>query len=771
MSKPNWNKKSSSIEKGMEVKPFDSVSNPYNFEGHLTVDWQKQIEEEASSIVFKQIRTINAQERRDNPLLPADALVDVKMSLWECTKVEAYTKPGLIQVNFQPSVASGTGGINLRSGGSSSVDNGSIALAGSSNEYRIFEDRKRNFNIQEERKDEAIKVFTELLKKTMLPATFVAWNKRFIESNPVNTHSVFSIWESVKMIREPKLLEVIDQKIRAFHRHENHLITMEAWVDNEKSKFREFYSLTEHEIEQSVVLRRMQLMSIWKEIRQPFTHIFSSDVNRGIEEFLKKDSYAAISKEVSVENLQTALNLLVQTVQRISTESLSMNPIVVSGTQPVNHKDTSKGVLRNVTFGEDEGIRLSDGVTSTKLLKEFSDHFANATGEAKAIAYNALRKGKAEKGASDLSKNMRRGITELGKQQSSNNKEAVVSTQPGNNISGGGRYGGRGRGGRDTSRGPSRGGRGDTARGGRDLNRGGRSGNFKPNAQADYQEETDEIDTSEVTCVTVCKAMKPCGNVTCDECLKRALSDKAKAAVINEDEEPSKKRNRWNKLVTWTPVLGALNRVNHQDIHVKKSEVDPEKEFHLLLDSGSEQTAVREKDIDHLDDVKFFDARNKPHFVATSASGHTLPILGKASISPALRDCYVMGNELVDNLLSCDEFSEDSFITLVPRSLGLDWRAYIYTVDGRVIAVADERLRVYPAFNDAMIVGIPNIIPPVISNRDEEEFGPSGEAFWKTAGLQCKSLKRVVQGTSSFTANKRPTQFRAEAHCWQDDNI
>jgi len=349
MSKPNWNKKSSSIEKGMEVKPFDSVSNPYNFEGHLTVDWQKQIEEEASSIVFKQIRTINAQERRDNPLLPADALVDVKMSLWECTKVEAYTKPGLIQVNFQPSVASGTGGINLRSGGSSSVDNGSIALAGSSNEYRIFEDRKRNFNIQEERKDEAIKVFTELLKKTMLPATFVAWNKRFIESNPVNTHSVFSIWESVKMIREPKLLEVIDQKIRAFHRHENHLITMEAWVDNEKSKFREFYSLTEHEIEQSVVLRRMQLMSIWKEIRQPFTHIFSSDVNRGIEEFLKKDSYAAISKEVSVENLQTALNLLVQTVQRLSTESLSMNPIVVSGTQPANQKDTSKGVLRNVT--------------------------------------------------------------------------------------------------------------------------------------------------------------------------------------------------------------------------------------------------------------------------------------------------------------------------------------------------------------------------------------------------------------------------------------
>ncbi len=107
-----------------------------------------------------------------------------------------------------------------------------------------------------------------------------------------------------------------------------------------------------------------------------------------------------------------------------------------------------------------------------------------------------------------------------------------------------------------------------------------------------------------------------------------------------------------------------------------------------------------------------------------------------------------MGDELVDNLLSCEEFKANAYITLVPQSAGLDWRAYIFTEEGRIIAVADDRLRIYPAFNDAMIVGIPNVVPPVICNRNSELFGGSGDQFWETARKQQRELSISIQRVS-----------------------
>jgi len=95
-----------------------------------------------------------------------------------------------------------------------------------------------------------------------------------------------------------------------------------------------------------------------------------------------------------------------------------------------------------------------------------------------------------------------------------------------------------------------------------------------------------------------------------------------------------------------------------------------------------------------------------------------------------------MGNELTTNLLSCEDFKHDCYIILAPLSANLDWRAYICTDQGRVLAVADEELRIFPESNDALIQGIPDIVLPVIENREAAKFGTSGPAFWKTAVKQ-----------------------------------
>ena len=67
------NLKNPQAKKATSVKgtliPFDAATNPYNFEGHLTVDWHRQIEYEAKAIKFKQFRKATMQEIQDNPFL------------------------------------------------------------------------------------------------------------------------------------------------------------------------------------------------------------------------------------------------------------------------------------------------------------------------------------------------------------------------------------------------------------------------------------------------------------------------------------------------------------------------------------------------------------------------------------------------------------------------------------------------------------------------------------------------------------------------------
>ena len=343
-------------------------------------------------------------------------------------------------------------------------------------------------------------------------------------------------------------------------------------------------------------------------------------------------------------------------------------------------------------------------MTNPNTLSSFAKHFALATGEAKLMAFNVLKKGKAKEQDSGESRDLVRAMN-AAKQRTSQQPESIgpKSTKE---YQGG--NGGRGRGGRGDGRGRGRG-------RGRDQP----TTDAPSTIAATKREVVDEDEYANgYTCTTTCKPNAPCRSVECTDCLHQAVSSKVKPDGNSENKRARYEDKRHNA-ITWTPVLGVFNRVasagDARKVKVANTVeegADPSEQFQLLLDSGSEHTAVRLEDREHLDSIIMYNARNKAPFVATSATGHELSVKGTGSISPAFRECYVMGDELTDNLLSCDEFKSDMYVTLVPVSAGLDWRAYIFTEEGRIVAVADDRLRVYPAFNDAMIVGIPNVVPP-----------------------------------------------------------
>ena len=707
---------------------FDSALNPFNFEGMTIIDWRKQIESESKAITFTQMRQVTIQEVNDNPLLRAGMIVDVPITLWDCTQTESLTKPGLVQVNFVPNANANVGGRSgsTRSSADVATPASSLLEGSASLEYKLFEDNKKNGMLQETRKREGVDTFVSLIKKTMLPATFAAWQKRFIETHQPPQRSVFSVWNSLSSVRDPKLLEVLDQRLMALHRQEEHIITMSAWVDETKKKWRSFNDLSDGDTtglgEAAQKLRKMELLYVWSQIQSP-SHSFAAEVQLGMEELLKRDSYSALTGVTSVANLESALTALVDCVQRHSTKNQAVHPIATA-------KSNKAGVpLRSLGFADKTAIEVTlvdDATSNTLLLDTFANYYHHASGEAKATAFFVLKDGKAKPGDNkDMGKYTSRSkLSKPAVNNASNNSESAHAKEGGERRGGGGK------------------------------------GSGKPTTAPNNQQQAlvpavkgalpDTVITEDsyagITCTTTCQYNPACGKTDCAPCLEKAMSGKPTGN--------SKKRKfggGQNKVVVWTPVLNVFNHVTtgkatKPSTSSASCSIDPNDVFSMVLDSGSEQSAVRKSDVHYLNpnSTVMYDVKSRAPFRATSATGHELKILGHASLGEAFRDCFVMGDDLIDNLLSCEEFKHDCYITLVPRSAALDWRAYVFSPDGRVIAVADDDLRVYPTYNDAMIVGIPNIVPPVIANRNMAEFGPSGEEFWLTAEKQRTALLRKL---------------------------
>ena len=728
-----------SAKKNGGFVPFHFQNNPFNWEERNLVDWFEQVELESKAIIFDHVRKVTPAEAATYHC-HVDTSISVPVTLWDCTINEGYTKPEPVLITYQAPVP-----VPRRS----AREDADTSALDSSMEFKKHIEHKKNVELQNTKKKEAVEKFLLIIKGTMNPAAFDAWMRQFTDLTPMN-RSVFWVWNSLKSVRQSKLIESIDQGINVLFRQESHIITIQGWVDHMKKQWSNFIGIKQEIIDADEKLTKIQLLFIWMLIRHPSLISFTPEVKTGISNLLGKDSYNEIGNELNSANLNLGLRLLVECIQRVSSEGGCVNPIAkeVSAKSGVN--------MRSVAFGPDSSSSLVDEFTNSSQVGAFAKHYAAASGEAKALAFMALKQGKAAKGTENSES--RDFAKHLHKFDPAKLKELMPSNalDPVNSYDKDFRRGGRGRGGRSDDRrggGNGRGGRG--GRGGRNNNNtphttdvstgngqnpsgGGNNDNPRNNVRtrASYTND-DDNETDGYTCVTVCMANKPCNSVECGECLSRALSDRIKSdPKSSEQGQPSTKRPRSSyqqRMVKWTPVLGLFNKVSKSDLG---DGINPEEAFCMQLDSGSDQSAIRKRDSRFLEEVTMYDAKHKAPFKATSASGHELKVLGEGTISPALRSTYIMGNELITNLLSCEDFKHDCYIILAPLSANLDWRAYICTDQGRVLAVADEELRIFPESNDALIQGIPDIVLPVIENREAAKFGTSGPAFWKTAVKQ-----------------------------------
>lgn len=708
-------------------KDFNSETNPFNFQSQHVSRWTRQIKDAARAVPVNILTVATAEDAARNGWQVGATYQEV-VSLEDCMRVESYTKAKAVMMSYQPPTPQAIQ-LGTRSGGSSSLSSAGDAMY-MAEHHKSFEEQRKIAQAFETYKAKAIEDFLALVKKTFLVKAYDDWLKRYMESVPHKDRSVYSMYESLKTVRSAQMLEVLQQKYASFIREEDHIITLEAWQEAYYRKFNDLFNWSEEYVAASSDLVRIRETFMAFTVHMPQTCKFAPHVARGIDEMIKRDTYTEITGEITTANLKMVSKILTACVHRAAD---GQAPVPIA-----TNLAYAKGSFKSVAFNEenvDEVVVLKDKNTDFKLKKSFASSFEAATGEAKLLALQTLKDGKAKSGENrDPRKTPNHVPVKDAKANENGSGGGSTNKDRSHDDSGRGRGGGTGRGR----------GRGD---GGRGRGRGRGNTPSESTTSNDRFEVIQEDEFAGVVCVTVCKPDigKPCGSVQCNDCLSNAVTNSLK----QQPEKDSRKRPRahyaseyrvvWSASVPSTSVHGIFRvptKVSAPARAAVDEPVDPDDEFYLLLDSGSDHSAIRTQDMHEVADLTVYQHADQAPFKASSASGHDLQVIGEGTLSPALRTCYVMGTELVENLLSCNEFQNDTWITLAPRSAGLDWRVYIYTSDGRVIAVADDKLRVFPHYVDAMITGIPTITPPVINNRNPTIYGPSGDEFWMTARQQ-----------------------------------